>query len=90
MWRRGSSSDTQETSSTCLEAEAASAVFGEHCCWMSSARAATSKFNLRGAIRGREPRGEWGLGEGSCIFHAVPGFEGPRKAGAWQAVTASS
>ena len=57
---------------------------------MSSARAAPSKFSLCRAIRGRELSAEWGLGEGSCILHAVPGFEGPGKAGSWQPVTASS
>lgn len=87
--RRGSTSDTREASSSCLEAEAASYVFGERQCWLSSARAATSKLNLCRAIRGRELSGEWALGEGSCRFHAVPGFEGPGKAGTWQSVTAS-
>lgn len=79
---RSSTSDTQGLSSSCLEAEAASSVSGEYKCWMSSARAVTSKFNLHGAIRGRGLRAGSGSWEGGCIFHAVPGFEGPRKAGA--------
>ena len=59
---RGSTSDARELSSSCLEAEAASTAFGECKCWMSSARAVTSKFNLHGAIRGRGLSGEWELG----------------------------
>lgn len=67
----GGTLDTQEVSFSCLEAEAASTVSGEPKCWMSSARASISKFNVFLSNSREGTKEGWEPVEGSCIFHAV-------------------
>lgn len=89
-WARGDWRGARQTprgglSSSFLEVEAASTVGGERNYWMSPDRVVTSKFNLRGVMRGRELSGEQEPGRAAAHLTLFPALRAPgrRAPGSW-------